>query len=460
MGFAKKAPKQLSAAATKTKKGFENLPRKSREPVDQWAILDEIEAPMWADLALECDSAYEDKDDEWFHVSHPFHQCSAKQLISKLSNSVECGRNLGFDVLGSSSPKLPPSVSKSRGKDYKSEKHEPVVCSFTLNKQNVSKSMSSRSLSIDAGFGKAITKKAFDGKIKDHPKYKPDSVGEHTLPETTTDAFTKSVSSCTEGKTSVKSVAFGGSNSSSTITSDTAGWNLIEVSSQTFGATSRSLLNLRDSLRKSYVTRQASRVVIKGVNQSNSSSSKSSVRSSLQPGCDGMNKVGTNTDKTPESRNSTTMFQLPTNKVDRANAHKAPAAQARNLSYESNLIINREASKTMGHKKHGEGCVTNRVNKCIHPATAKNSSRARGVNHTSKTVNSGKENQSRKMALGKKSSMMLKEAEDPLEDAKFVKRKVHQKSDRTKLACKRENSSDGTKVKKKSIRVVGTVYFR
>ncbi|KAL0399342.1 UNVERIFIED_CONTAM: hypothetical protein Sradi_2277500 [Sesamum radiatum] len=423
---------------------------------------DEIEAPMWADLALECDSAYEDKDDEWFHVSHPifrFHQCSAKQLISKLSNSVECGMNLGFDVLGSSSPKLPPSVSKSRGKNYKSGKHEPVVCSFTLNKQNVSKSMSSRSLSIDAGSGKAITKNEFDGKVKDHPKYKPDSVGEHTLPETTTDAFTKSVSTCTEEKTSVKSVAFGGgSNSSSTITSDTAGWNLIEASSQTFGVTSRSLLNLRDSLRKSYVTRQASRVVIKGVNQSegqNSSSSKSSVRSSLQPGCDGMNKVGVNTDKTPDSRNSTTMFQLPTNKVDRANAHKAPAAEARNLSYESNLIINRKASKTMGHKKHGEGCVTNRVNKCILPATAKNSSRARGVNHTSKTVNSGKENQSRKMALGIKSSMMLKEAEDPLEDAKLVKRKVHQKSNRTN----RENSSDGTKVKN-SIRVVGTVYFR
>ncbi|XP_020553920.1 uncharacterized protein LOC105174774 isoform X2 [Sesamum indicum] len=422
---------------------------------------DEIEAPMWADLALECDSTDEDKDDEWFHVSHPFHQCSAKQLISKLSNSVECG--MIFDLLGSSSPKLPPSVSKSRGKDYKSGKHEPVVCGFTLNKQNVSKSWSSRSLPIDAGSGKAITKKAFDGKVKDHPKYKPDPVGERTLPVTTTDAFTKSVSSSTDEKTSIKSVAFGGgSNSTSTITSDTAGWNLIKASSQSFGATSRSLLNLRDSLRKSYVTRQASRVVIKGVNQSegqNSSSSKSSVRSSLQPGCAGMNKVGTNMDKMPDSRNSTTMIQLPTNKVNRRNAYKAPAAEAWSISFESNLIINRESSKTMGHKKHGEGCITKRVNKCILPATAKNSSRARGVNHTSKTVNSGKENQSRKMALGIKSSMMLKEAEGPLEAPKFVKRKVHQKSDRTKLVGQRENSSNGTKVKN-SIRVVETVHFR
>ncbi|KAK4398419.1 hypothetical protein Sango_1317400 [Sesamum angolense] len=453
MGLTKKAPNQPSAAATNTKKGVENLPRKSREPLDQWAILDEIEAPMWADLARECDSAYEDK----------FHQCSAKQLISKLSNSVECGMNLGFDVLGSSSPKLPPSVSKSRGKDYKSAKHEPVVCSFTLNRQNGSKSLSSRSLSVDAGSGKAITKNAFDRKVKDHPKYKPDSVGECTLPETTTDAFTKSVSSSTDEKTSVKSVAFGGgSNSASTVTSDTAGCNLIEASSQPFGATSRSLLNLRDSLRKSYVTRQASRVVIKGVNQSegqNSSSSKSSVRSSLQPGCDGMNKVGTKMDKTPDSRNSITMFQLPTNKVNRENAYKAPAAQARNASYESNLIINREANKTTGYKKYGEGCVTKRVNKCVLPATAKNSSRARGANHTSKTVNSGKENQSRKMALGIKSSMMLNKAEGLLEDAEFVKRKVHQRSDRTKLVGQRENSSNGTKVKK-SIRVVGTVYFR
>ncbi|KAK4439887.1 hypothetical protein Salat_0323600 [Sesamum alatum] len=95
----------------------------------------------------------------------------------------------------------------------------------------------------------------------------------------------------------------------------------------------------------------------------------------------------------------------------------------------------------------------------ILPATAKNSSRARGVDHTSKTVNGGKENQSGKMALGIKSSILLKEAEGPLEDAKFVKRKVHQKSDRTKLVGQRGNSSDGTKVKK-SNRVVGTVYFR
>ncbi|KAK4439888.1 hypothetical protein Salat_0323700 [Sesamum alatum] len=353
MGLTNKAPKQFSVAATNAKKGVENPPRKSREPVNHWAILDEIEAPMWADLALECDSTYEDKDDEWFHVSHPFHQYSAKQLISKLSNSVECGMNLGFDVLGSSSPKLPPSVSKSRGKDYKSGKHEPVVCSFTVNKQRVSKSLSNKSLSIDAGSGKAITKNTIDGKVKDHSKYKSGSVGDHILSETTTDAFTKSVSSSTDGKTSVKSVAFGGggSNSTSTITSDNAGWNLIEASSQPGGPSSRSLLNLRDSLRKSYVTRQASRVVIKGVNQSegqDSSSSKSSVRSSLQPGCDGMNSVETaTTDKTPDSRNSATMFQLPTNKVNRANVHKAPSARARNISYQSNLIINREASKTM-----------------------------------------------------------------------------------------------------------------
>lgn len=41
------------------------------------------------------------------------------------------------------------------------------------------------------------------------------------------------------------------------------------------------------------------------------------------------------------------------------------------------------------------------------------------------------------MALGIKSSMMLKEAEGPLEAPKFVKRKVHQKSDRTKLVGQR-----------------------
>ncbi|KAI3457514.1 hypothetical protein Pfo_014177 [Paulownia fortunei] len=437
MGLTKKTPQQLSAVANgpNTNKGVENIPRKSREPVNHWAILDEIEAPMWVDLTLECDSTYEDKDDEWFHISHPFHQSSARrQLISSFYHSVEHRMNSAFDVRGPCSPKLPSSVSKSGGEDYKRSE-------------------------------KATKNNAFDGKVYEHLNYMSDSVDESTLPGTTAQVFPKSVSSFSDKKTSAKSVSFGGgeSNSTCTITSEATAGKLIEASSQPFGSTSGLLSNLRDSLRKSYVTRQASRVEIKGMRQSEgwkSSSSKSSAGSSSHPGCDGMNLMVTeNMDKTPDSRNIMTVSQLPINKVNRANVHKAPAAQAQNMSCKSDLCINREASKTMDHKKHTEGYVTRKVNKSVPLAIAKNSTRVRGIKHSSRTVDGGKENQSGKMALAIKSSTKMKETEGPLQDLKVVKRKVHQTSHRSKLDGQRENFSSGSKVKK-SIRMVETVYFR
>ncbi|KAI8027447.1 hypothetical protein LOK49_LG02G03958 [Camellia lanceoleosa] len=95
-------------------------PRKSVvEPVDQWAFLDEIEAPMWVDLNLEATFGYEDKS----------HQNSSRQLISAFSRVGEGNTNK------TSSPKLPRSVSKNNGiKDWgqsncsgvASNKHHPI----------------------------------------------------------------------------------------------------------------------------------------------------------------------------------------------------------------------------------------------------------------------------------------------------------------------------------------------
>ncbi|PIN19627.1 hypothetical protein CDL12_07686 [Handroanthus impetiginosus] len=403
---------------------------------------DEIEAPMWVDLTLECDAIYEDKDDEWFQISHPFHQCSAQELISTFSCSLEHCVVSAFDVQGPSSPKLPPSVSSSRGRHFKSGKQEPLVCSFTLNKQHPCKSLSSNSSLLNAESGKGIKNNVFDGKGDNHLNYKFDSVDESTLAEATTLVSSESVSSFSDKKLSTKSVAFGGGEgkSISTITSKDTTGKLIEASNQPLGATSGLLSNIRDSLRKSYVTRQATRVEVKVMRQLDrkSSSGKSSVGSSLHPRCNGMSSLTReNMEETPDSKNIMTMSQLSTNKVNRAHVHGAPAAQARNTCRKSDLRINRETSKTMNCKRNKEGYVTQKVNKCITLATAENSMRARGINQSTRTVDSGKENQSGKMALALKSSTRMKEAECNLWNPKIDKRKVYQTSGKTKLVSQR-----------------------
>ncbi|KAL7087762.1 hypothetical protein ACP275_13G088400 [Erythranthe tilingii] len=400
MGLKKTIPQQLFAVA---KKRPENHPRKSREPVvNHWAILDEIEAPMWVDLTLECNSTYEDKDDEWFNISHPFHQSSARQLISASSIST-----------GPISPKLPQSVSKSRGKDYKSKKQEPLVSRLALNKQ-LQFDSSSKSSSISTG-----------------------KVNENTLSQTATLVFSKSSSS------------FGGegSNSNGSIMSEATAGKLTEASTLPFGSTTGGLLynKIRDCLRKSYVTRQASRVE----GQKSSSSSKSSVGSSSNPACQG------NMEETPDSINIKKMPQLPPEKVGRANALAGPTSQAQKMRCKSYLGMNKDAIKTMDHnKKQKEGYATR---KAIPLAKASNSTR--GVNQ-SKTLSVGKENPSGKMALPVKSITRMKEAERPLQDPKITRRKIRQQtSDRTKLASSRDNGSIESKVKK-SNRMVETVYFR
>lgn len=92
----------------------------STKEVDHWDFLEEIEAPMWVDLTLEPMLMTQDQDDPWFHTSHPFHQRSARHLRSAFSHSNAGNDFFNFKLQGVSSPKLPSSVSKSRGKDYQS----------------------------------------------------------------------------------------------------------------------------------------------------------------------------------------------------------------------------------------------------------------------------------------------------------------------------------------------------
>ncbi|CAL0333789.1 unnamed protein product [Lupinus luteus] len=104
---------------------------------DHWSFLEDIEAPMWADLTLEAEanSVGEDMSDDWFSISHPFHQWSACQLKSMFSHPGEGILTLEVDAPGVSSPDLPSSVSRSRGKQYTCKKWEGINLNLLLDKQ-------------------------------------------------------------------------------------------------------------------------------------------------------------------------------------------------------------------------------------------------------------------------------------------------------------------------------------
>ncbi|KAG6485335.1 hypothetical protein ZIOFF_053872 [Zingiber officinale] len=89
------------------------------DAIDHWAFLEEIEAPMWADLTMEAPFMdQEDIDSAWFLVSHSFHQMSSQKLKKYLhGKDKERLHNLRCH-----SPEVPDSVSRSRGKHYKSRK--------------------------------------------------------------------------------------------------------------------------------------------------------------------------------------------------------------------------------------------------------------------------------------------------------------------------------------------------
>ncbi|KAG1338476.1 hypothetical protein COCNU_04G007820 [Cocos nucifera] len=84
---------------------------------------EEIEAPMWVDLTLEAQLMGQDiGDDAWFRTSHPVHQLSSRHLKSSFPRCVH--EQEDSPKLLCHSPKLPDSVSRSRGKHYKSRKWE------------------------------------------------------------------------------------------------------------------------------------------------------------------------------------------------------------------------------------------------------------------------------------------------------------------------------------------------
>ncbi|KAL2327997.1 hypothetical protein Fmac_021424 [Flemingia macrophylla] len=226
-----------------------------KKTVDHWAFLEHIEAPMWADLILEAKSGGVDPgDDDWFNTSHPFHQMSARELKSKFSHTGEEILTAGVDLQGVNSPKLPSSVSRSRGKHYNTKKWEGINLNILLDKQ---KGGSRRGFQQGSGFEEKVKPK-----FKSEG-YKPKGLlsGKSRLAfehkgRGKTEFMTSSSKPVTSSSSDQKT---GGSTTRSTITSDNTQKKHREVSSQPCDQ-KRSSSSTRVTHGKSCVTRKVSSI--------------------------------------------------------------------------------------------------------------------------------------------------------------------------------------------------------
>ncbi|XP_057992584.1 uncharacterized protein LOC110643743 isoform X2 [Hevea brasiliensis] len=302
---------------------------------DHWAFLQEIEAPMWVDLTLEAKSNYQDIDDGWFYTSHEFHHCSSHQLKAQFAHSGESSMSSDIDLKGPSSPKLPSSVSRSRGKHCASNK------SGSLNKQHPVKVLNGNSSWVNSGSGKEIKPKQSFINSNRTSRSKISFVLEKDLTENVRENGLKAVSNHGDFEGSSSSVVDkAGESNTSTITSESGQkpqQRNLEVSSQAFGYSSGLLSAMRISLRKSCVTRQASRG---GFNNNsrrqsrghNSVSGKSSKGSSSNHHFDFKSSTFAlvqHKECTPDSRNGARMTRATKNKVQNQTLHVKALLQHR-----------------------------------------------------------------------------------------------------------------------------------
>ncbi|XAR67524.1 hypothetical protein NMG60_11002306 [Bertholletia excelsa] len=307
------------------------------EPVDHWAFLDEIEAPMWIDLTLEGRSSYEDRDDNWFQISHPFHRWSSRHLISAFSHVGDSSRNLDFAIEGSSSPDIPSQVSTSRGKHYRSREWGLNNCQIEIKKGHPVKNLTRKSSGMNLGPGEKIKSETCNKDRKGNDRTKEDRICKSCLTETSACNYPKS----SMGGSSSAAVEEVENKSASTVTSERTKHQpqkSLEVSSWTSSHTSGLLSALKVTLRKSYITRKASRVEAVDRSQlegQKSSSGKSSVGSSSHPACDIKSLrflALQNRDMTPESRTFARVLQATQDNVKVTDVSKHTTAQAQELT--------------------------------------------------------------------------------------------------------------------------------
>ncbi|GAV85354.1 hypothetical protein CFOL_v3_28792 [Cephalotus follicularis] len=299
---------------------------------DHWAFLDEIEAPMWLDFTLDAKSNSQQIDDAWFHTSHPFHQCSARELKSMFSRSGEGSTTTDFDLQVLSSPKIPSSVSRSRGKHYRSKKWGGDNCHVSLNKPLPVNVLNGISKVVNFESCEELKPRLSFINVKGTSKSKTSLVFERKSNVNSMKNYKKPTFTHAVVESSLSSVAHkAGQSNTSTVTSESSQPQQqkdLEVSSRAFGKSSGLLSAVKITLSKSRVTRPASRVEInrRQSRDRKSSSSKSSVGSSSNPGLNAMGPTFTsirNKERTPDSRNVTRMNEEGKNKVKVSNLYWA-----------------------------------------------------------------------------------------------------------------------------------------
>ncbi|CAD5196680.1 unnamed protein product [Musa acuminata subsp. malaccensis] len=239
---------------------------------DHWAFLEEIEAPLWADLTIEAQSVDNDIDDAWFRVSHPIHQMSSQQLKKSFKN---VGKYQDILLISRCySPKIPESVSRSRGKHYESRKWlGNVNGSLTAKQHPVRKLMGGKSL--DTVKKKATTWNSSTSTITESSSSRKPLHNSSVLQANA--ATETSLSSCVMSK-------YQNLRPNSSFRGPRKTCDVKRVTSQVGGKVSSvaHISGMRGSRTAKYSTREITRG---GISQNyNSSAGKSSVGSSCSPG--------------------------------------------------------------------------------------------------------------------------------------------------------------------------------
>nr|XP_043630261.1 uncharacterized protein LOC122601576 [Erigeron canadensis] len=362
----------MDSSSSKSKQIHDNSRIIVPEPLDHWHFLDEIEAPMWFDLSL-CDSKNNDEilyaefrcyylfccsddDDSWFEISHEFHQCSSSHLISKIFHPKS-----SISIQEPPSPKIPSSVSKSRGKSYKLKEWEQRKCKAASNKQQPVKTLTRKAYESrgSSNMTKTVTTVK---KLKGNEGPKASSSCESGLTNNS-----KSKVSITSLSSVTRQEQHNESSSRSTITSDNSGQNekkSLESSCQTSSQTGGLLASLRVNLRKSCATRPAARVVANGGRSSvgcKSSSSKSSVGSTLDQGSNSKSSIPGNVQKS--------IMGVSRPLKDKAKVQNPTKPSALNVQSSSNRQVNKSLTskvtangKVQQHTLHRKALIPLKVN--------------------------------------------------------------------------------------------------
>ncbi|KAE8706535.1 Light-harvesting chlorophyll B-binding protein 3 [Hibiscus syriacus] len=380
---------------------------------------EEIEAPMWVDLTSEIKLNSQDVDEEWFQTSHLFHQCSSSQLKSKFSCSDEKGVTLELDLAGTSSPTLPHSGESS----ISGEGIKPKV-SFINSKGTSSLKTSSVSVITENGKGKYVKHVSTRGGL--------------------------------ERSSSPVADNSGGTNTRSTVTSESIQpqqqQKFREVSSRGFGQTSELLTSVRISLRKSCITRPASRVEVNAdrsrrmeSRDSKSSSGKSSVGSSAS-GYEAKRSTVSwinRNEQTPDSRNAARMTEASKRKVKPSNMHNKSNLRGKEGNCNSRIgglvTITKQTkeeaikSKASSEIHRPKLSLLNKVNEQKSLAGATKAREKVGVG--SKVIGFGKENNTGEIHLNQKCNGKGKAAEGMVAGRKGLNQSVSAKGGKTETVA-------------------------